>query len=100
MRDLHVERNDREDFEQLLQSLGFPAMTKRQEEVYDPYPSTFEWMVEPQSSPKKPGSDFLDWLETPGGLYWINGKPGSGKSTVSPMVPRPIAISDELIKHS
>jgi NACHT domain len=27
-------------------------------------------------------SDFVDWLEHGEGIYWINGKPGSGKSTL------------------
>ena len=27
-------------------------------------------------------SSFVEWLSNPGGVYWISGKPGSGKSTL------------------
>lgn len=30
----------------------------------------------------QPWPDFLDWLEHGQGVYWMNGKPGSGKSTL------------------
>ena len=30
----------------------------------------------------QPGSNFLEWLWYNQGVYWINGKPGSGKSTL------------------
>ncbi|KAF7510814.1 hypothetical protein GJ744_005914 [Endocarpon pusillum] len=30
----------------------------------------------------QPWSSFVDWLEQGNGVYWINGKPGSGKSTL------------------
>ena len=80
--DLHIESKETEHFRQLLQSLGFPTMTKRQEELYDPYPTTFEWMFERQFPEEQPDNGFFTWLETRGGIYWVNGKPGSGKSTV------------------
>ena len=35
-------------------------MTKRQEELYDPYPTTFEWMFERQVSQTRPDIGFLD----------------------------------------
>ena len=83
IRTINEETKDSEDHQQLLLSLGFPTMIKRQEELYDPYPKTFEWMFERQSPRIRLYTGFLDWLELRGGIYWINGKPGSGKSTVS-----------------
>lgn len=83
MRHLHWDRNYREDFEHLLQSLGFPTMITRQDDIHDPYPGTFNWMIDERSMPGAPGANFIDWLENGNGIYWINGKAGSGKSTVS-----------------
>lgn len=30
----------------------------------------------------EPGPGFVEWLQTPGGVFWIQGKAGSGKSTL------------------
>ena len=82
MKSLHLEDTDRREYDQLLQNIGFPTMSKRQEEIYDPFPTTFQWMIDPQSDAEAKETGFLDWLKTDGTVYWINGKPGSGKSTV------------------
>ena len=68
----------------ILDSLGFAAMQNRQEEVAQAYHTTFEWMFE---EPKKenealPWTNFVDWLRRGDGIYWVNGKAGSGKSTL------------------
>ena len=68
----------------ILDSLGFAAMQNRQEEVQQAYHTTFEWMFE---EPKKeaeplPWTNFVEWLRYGDGIYWINGKAGSGKSTL------------------
>ena len=83
LRDYHFESRDREVFEQLLDSLGFPTITSRKEELEEPYPETFEWILRPDAQRDSPGGDFLEWLETGQTIYWVRGKPGSGKSTAS-----------------
>ena len=81
MIDMNLERQNRAEYEKLLDSLGFPTMAKRQEEIYDPYPKTYGWIFDPEKQ-KEPGGNYLPWLERCGGIYWISGKAGSGKSTV------------------
>ena len=84
MSDLALEENYRANQQRLLQSLGFPTMNTRQEEVHDAYPETFEWIMDRNSSFNLSKYKFLAWLETDQEIFWIYGKPGSGKSTVCP----------------
>lgn len=46
----------------------------RVDQIEDPYENTFSWIFELPS--------FCSWLQDGSGLFWINGKPGSGKSTL------------------
>lgn len=41
---------------------------------------TLEWVLNPP--PKTQWSDVPSWLEGSGGLYWVSGKAGFGKSTL------------------
>ena len=68
----------------ILHSLGFAAMQNRQEEVARAYHTTFEWMFEEPKEEAKPPqwTNFVDWLRHGNGIYWVNGKAGSGKSTL------------------
>ncbi|KAK3936350.1 hypothetical protein QBC46DRAFT_419441 [Diplogelasinospora grovesii] len=60
--------------ERLLQSLRFPAMNERRNHILESYEETrgFETLWD----------DFGDWLKSDSDIYWISGKPGSGKSTL------------------
>ena len=68
----------------VLDSLGFAAMQNRQEEVAQAYHRTFEWIFEEPSEEHMPApwTNFVDWLRRGDGIYWVNGKAGSGKSTL------------------
>lgn len=68
----------------ILDSLGFAAMENRQEEVAQAYHTTFEWMFEEPKKETKPlpWTNFVEWLRHGDGIYWVNGKAGSGKSTL------------------
>ncbi|VUC25820.1 unnamed protein product [Clonostachys rosea] len=46
----------------------------RVDQIENPYENTFSWIFELPS--------FCSWLQGGSGLFWINGKPGSGKSTL------------------
>ncbi|KAJ5906713.1 uncharacterized protein N7473_003629 [Penicillium subrubescens] len=67
----------------LLETLRFELMDERysriskaHQSLIDAHKSTFDWIF------TKPGPGFVDWMSTYGGIYWINGKAGSGKSTL------------------
>ena len=63
-----------------LESLGNSERRRRVDQVGNPYEGTFKWLFDPKVG-------FLGWLSglqqagTPA-FFWIQGKPGSGKSTL------------------
>lgn len=65
----------------LLESLRFETMTHRHDTIPDAHQRTFEWIFREQSNGEV-WSNFCEWLESGSGIYWINGKAGSGKSTL------------------
>ncbi|SPN99263.1 uncharacterized protein DNG_02300 [Cephalotrichum gorgonifer] len=67
----------------ILESLSFVTLTDRRESLEVPYHQTFEWIYGEQGCPRVGQfSNFGDWLRQGSGIFWINGKVGSGKSTL------------------
>ena len=60
-----------------LMSLHSHYAKRRHEDIEPAYPRTYSWLFGHQVR-------FEDWLEgkNPSNLYWVQGKPGSGKSTL------------------
>ena len=56
-------------------------MDLRFEEVSEAHQSTFQWVYQNERDGRKWGS-LSDWLTSDGQIYWVNGKAGSGKSTL------------------
>ena len=75
-------------FVSVIDSLRFPTLSQRQEDVKQAHPGTFRWIYENKSSnriaqsSKYPACNFYEWLQNGSGIYWISGKAGSGKSTL------------------
>ncbi len=66
----------------LLVSLHFPMIQARHEKVETAHANTYEWIYrQPIPGEPKP-MRFVEWLEQRNGIFWIHGKPGSGKSTL------------------
>ena len=67
-----------------LKSLWFPEIHHRQERIRDAFEKTFQWIYGSQDPNKceRSWDNFVEWLESGQGVYWINGKAGSGKSTL------------------
>lgn len=61
--------------EAIVQSLRFPGMQLRKDAIAATYQTTFEWIFSSQHR-------FVDWLKHDGGIFWVSGKAGSGKSTL------------------
>ena len=57
----------------LLKTLRFNSMTFRYSKVAGAHNNTFEWMFH---------NTFRHWLTSEHPIFWISGKPGSGKSTL------------------
>ncbi|KAL8654961.1 MAG: hypothetical protein Q9226_003228 [Calogaya cf. arnoldii] len=71
---------------QLFQnSLFFPDIEAREDEIVDPFEGTCRWIFDPptdQENDTPKWHSFRQWLEAGKAVYWISGKPGSGKSTL------------------
>ena len=60
----------------MLQTLYLEETTSRRKQIEPTYSQTFTWIFD------DPDLQFRDWLQNGRGIYWIRGKPGSGKSTL------------------
>lgn len=63
--------------QRILASLPYKHMFARRTRVKSAYRKTFDWIFQPPCE-----AEFTNWLENEGHIYWISGKPGSGKSTL------------------
>ncbi|KAF2119025.1 hypothetical protein BDV96DRAFT_643182 [Lophiotrema nucula] len=66
----------------LLASIRYPQIQDRKQRIAKAVRNTFEWIYRPPDPALRPWADFAIWLEHERGVYWIYGKPGSGKSTL------------------
>ncbi|EFX03482.1 hypothetical protein CMQ_410 [Grosmannia clavigera kw1407] len=62
--------------ELILQSLSTAAMEDRHRQIESAHSDTFDWIF------TGPNAGFKSWAESDHGIFWIKGKPGSGKSTL------------------
>jgi hypothetical protein len=76
---------------ELLSMLAFESIRDRFEGIDEAHKNTFGWIFRPltqhqavdESEPQPPAnSSFVTWLAGQSGIYWINGKAASGKSTL------------------
>lgn len=58
-----------------LRSLKFAESVKRANDISEPSENTLGWLSEEEVG-------YTKWLEQDRGIYWVGGKPGSGKSTL------------------
>jgi NACHT domain-containing protein len=58
---------------ELLKSLYFNSIDSRYSKIATAHPRTYEWAYT---------NSFMDWMKSDRSLFWISGKPGSGKSTL------------------
>ena len=68
----------------ILESLCYKSMAIRYEKIVPAHAKTFDWIYHDYSLGKelRHGRIFVDWLAHSNGIFWITGKPGSGKSTL------------------
>ena len=79
--------SEKEHRQKYLESLWFPEINAREENIKDAHKDTYDWIfpTHENSAPRWSDlrwSDFNQWLESGKGIYWISGKAGSGKSTL------------------
>ncbi|KAF5534117.1 hypothetical protein FMEXI_11463 [Fusarium mexicanum] len=72
----------------ILESLSYKSMHDRESQVTEAHAKTLDWIFDnsPIDQPLRQNfrDSFVSWLSTTelGPIYWITGKPGSGKSTL------------------
>ncbi|OTA98837.1 hypothetical protein M426DRAFT_16998 [Hypoxylon sp. CI-4A] len=73
------EHNKREGLAtRILSTLRFPEMNARENNIMEASEETTRWIFDEANSNLR----FSKWLETDGPVFWISGKPGSGKSSL------------------
>lgn len=55
-------------------------MNARRNQIVDPHCQTFDWIF--KDNIDRPWGNFKEFLENPASIFWINGKAGSGKSSL------------------
>ncbi|KAK8193866.1 uncharacterized protein BKA78DRAFT_313113 [Phyllosticta capitalensis] len=73
---LKSEDNDAEKALDMLKRLRYVDYSKRYHDITEAHQRTFQWIFD------IPEHQFTHWLEQQSSIYWITGKPGSGKSTL------------------
>ncbi|OQE36933.1 hypothetical protein PENCOP_c011G00110 [Penicillium coprophilum] len=68
----HSDQNRIDD--DILESLAFPEMLDRRDNIEQRHRTTCEWILELE--------EYNSWKSNSHGLLWIKGKPGAGKSTL------------------
>jgi hypothetical protein len=67
---------------QQWKSLNYSVLNDREDQIIDAERETFEWILRPPRDELQPWSNFTNWLASDSSIYWIQGKAGSGKSTM------------------
>jgi DNA replication protein DnaC len=70
----------------ILAWLYFPQVHERRSQIHPAHAKTFSWIFYVENLPRDDAqSNFKQWLEdrhASQNIFWISGKPGSGKSTL------------------
>ncbi|KAI1379238.1 hypothetical protein F4677DRAFT_362407 [Hypoxylon crocopeplum] len=68
--------------QKFLQSLYFQRFMARHDKIETAHSQTFEWMFTDTHNQITNPRRFVEWLRSKHGHFWIQGKAGSGKSTL------------------
>ncbi|KAK7971562.1 hypothetical protein PG989_016578 [Apiospora arundinis] len=86
--------------QRVLQSLYFPQMEERKGQISEVYKGTYSWMFHENSDSPDGKENFISWLSAPStkqSLFWVSGKPGSGKSALMRYVDQKLETSKGLL---
>ncbi|KAJ2992632.1 hypothetical protein NUW58_g2100 [Xylaria curta] len=88
---LDIAESDIQKAHSILESLDFERRTARYSNIKPAHQETFEWIFRGH---KNNGTHFAEWMKNGNSVFWVSGKPGSGKSTLMKFVaahPRTVA---------
>ncbi|KAK5989405.1 hypothetical protein PT974_10924 [Cladobotryum mycophilum] len=67
--------------QEIIRSLSFSSRRARHERIPEAHVQTFRWAFDENNLEESAGGVLLKWLQNGSGIFWVSGKPGSGKST-------------------
>ncbi|KAK8064359.1 hypothetical protein PG994_006997 [Apiospora phragmitis] len=85
---LSVAGDELEKEHTIIKTLNFDTRLCRYDGIPEAHEKTFKWVFEKANNlePKTGTGNLLEWLQHGNGIFWISGKPGSGKSTLMKFV--------------
>ncbi|XPS91100.1 hypothetical protein M3J09_000523 [Ascochyta lentis] len=84
----------------ILDSLRYSRMEERKLQINEAQTGTYGWILDPEFRTIPQSDSLLDWLSScteSRRIYWIYGKPGSGKSTMMRFLGRNISTLDHML---
>lgn len=69
-----------------LRQLKYDDMGLRQDTIEEAHKKTFRWIFDKPEEQRGQWDNFQEWVTSSQQLYWITGKPGSGKSTLMKLI--------------
>ncbi|KAH7214187.1 hypothetical protein BKA60DRAFT_542793 [Fusarium oxysporum] len=80
----------RQHLEQIFISrIRYDTIQERELTIKEAHKGTFRWIFNDNNA-ETSSIGFKEWLASDGSLYWITGKPGSGKSTLMKYILQPV----------
>lgn len=81
LQSLSLSERDVQKQQAVLESLTFDSRPARHAQVPEAHKKTFKWALTTNEDPTL-GPSIGAWLKQGDGIFWVSGKPGSGKSTL------------------
>ncbi|KAI1097517.1 hypothetical protein F4804DRAFT_167764 [Jackrogersella minutella] len=84
MSDLTMGGDEVLDVNMIIKSLSFDSRLARYGSIEVAHENTFRWVFEDRQHPNSGSTagNLFKWLKDGDGIFWVSGKPGSGKSTL------------------
>ncbi|KAF4441063.1 Vegetative incompatibility protein HET-E-1 [Fusarium austroafricanum] len=92
---IQLSAHRRKQLEQIFISrIRYDTIQERELTIKDAHKGTFNWIFKGEGTADS-STGFKEWLVSDDSLYWITGKPGSGKSTLMKYLLQPIDQSTQ-----
>ena len=79
LNELQREAPDTDRQRAIMRSLQYPELKEREDMISKSHQAIFEWAFDDRHAEQD--LNLHKWFQQQNGLYWVTGKPGSGKST-------------------
>jgi hypothetical protein len=86
--------------QRVITSLQFPQMQERAQQIEAAHEQTYEWILQSRDKKAHRRDDLVTWLSSSTEtrrIYWISGKPGSGKSTLMRFLGERLDVQEHML---